>query len=57
MLFQILFDITEDDEPMMQLIQKSNRKPNEERMTIGFTILKVNPKFEPSVLSLRPVER
>lgn len=38
---QILFDITEDDEPMMQLIQKSNRKPNEERMTIGFTILKV----------------
>lgn len=38
---QIIFDITDDDEPMLQLIQKTNRSPGEERMTIGFTILKV----------------
>ena len=38
---QFVFDVEEDSEVMMQVVQKSMRRQGEERKTIGFSILRV----------------
>lgn len=51
---QFSFDVPEDEgsEVLMQIVQKSMRKQGEERMTIGFTILKVELNREYRVHSI-----